>query len=339
MMIVALSACASTPDAEVAPEADTASAANDLVDDAIPDDPATGVTPDDDEILIVFTNLDESFEFCISVREGIETEVARRGWNLVNMDNQLDGTISLANTRSAVELGADLIIKFNPDSAIAPAIMDIVTEAGIPTIAVDIPLPGAPYFGANNFVAGEVGGVALAELGLEEFGPEIDFLVVVTRPDGGELIIERQDGIIAGARELYPDLTDDQIIILDGRGDVLPSQEVFTAFLTANPDATRILVGSVNDQSGQGAFAAAEIANRQDHVLIISQGADTSALDNLRMPERNAWRGSVSYAPELYGYFMMPTVELMLAGEPFPMYTYVDHFIVTWDNINDIYPQ
>ena len=291
------------------------------------------------EVLIAFANLADTFEFCQSVRRGFEEECAKRGWKIATMDNNLSGTTAIANARNVVSLGADFFVEFNPDSTVGEAIMDIINEAGIPTIAIDIPLPNVPYFGANNFVAGETGGVTLAEIGMREFGPEIDSLVVISRPDGGELIIERQDGIIAGVKTLYPNLPDNRIFILDGHGDVLPSQEAFTSFLSANPNARRILVGAVNDQCGQGALAAAEIANRQDHVLIISQGCDTSALDNLHLSGTNAWRGSVSYAPENYGRYAMPTIELMLKGEPFPMFTYVEHFTVTKDNINQVYPR
>ena len=291
------------------------------------------------EIQIAFANLSDTFEFCQSVRKGFEEESAKRGWKIVTMDNRLDGTVSIANARNVVSLGVDLFVEFNPDSTVGEAVMDIMNAAGIPTIAIDIPLPGAPYFGANNFIAGEVGGKTLAEIGMKEFGPDIDCLVVISRPDGGELIIERQDGIVAGVRTLYPNLPDNRIFILDGHGDVLPSQEAFTSFLSANPNARKILVGAVNDQCGQGALAAAEIANRQDHILIISQGCDTSALDNLRLPGTNAWRGSVSYAPENYGKYAMPTIELMLKGEPYPMFTYVEHFTVTNDNVNQIYPK
>ncbi|MDR0448264.1 MAG: sugar ABC transporter substrate-binding protein [Treponema sp.] len=293
----------------------------------------------DGEITIAFANLSDTFEFCQSVRRGFEEECAKRGWKIVTMDNKLDGTVSIANANNVVSLGVDLFVEFNPDSTVGEAIMNIMNAAGIPTIAIDIPLPGAPYFGANNFKAGEVGGVTLAEIGMKEFGADIDSLVIISRPDGGELIIERQDGIIAGVKTLYPGLPDNKIVILDGRGDVLPSQEAFTSFLSANPGARRILVGAVNDQCAQGALAAAEIANRQDHILIISQGCDTSALDNLYLHGKNAWRGSVSYAPENYGKYAMPTVELMLKKESFPMFTYVEHFTVTIDNVNQIYPR
>ena len=288
--------------------------------------------------LIAFANMDDKIEFCQSVRQGFEEEVAKRGWRIVTMDNMFDGTVTISNARNVVSLGADLFVQFNPDSAVGDAVMDIMNSARIPVVAIDIPLPGAPYFGASNYNAGEIGGITLAEIAMREWGPDIDCLVLVTRPDGGELIIERQDGYIAGVRSIYRNLPDNRIFILDGRGDVLPAQAAFTSFLTSQPNFRRILVGGINDQMAQGALASAEVANRQDHILIISQGCDTSALENLYLPQQNAWRGSVSYAPERYGYYAMPLVEAILRGDRAPSHTYVEHFTVTRDNVHQIYP-
>ena len=39
--------------------------------------------------------------------------------------------------------------------------MDTFQRAGIPVIAVDIPLPGATFFGADNYRAGRMAGEAL----------------------------------------------------------------------------------------------------------------------------------------------------------------------------------
>ena len=335
VMALALSACKGGTDTGAGGDTGSSNSDSSSSNDTGGGEAATS----DGNILIAFANMDDKIEFCQSVRIGFEEECAKLGWEIVTMDNAFDGTVAIANANNVVSLGADAFVEFNPDSTVGESIMEIMNGAGIPTIAIDIPLPGAPYFGASNFKAGEIGGITLAEIGKAEFGDEIDCLAVITRPDGGELIIERQDGYIAGVKSLYPDLTDDQIVILDGKGDVLPSQEAFTSFLSAHPGDTKILVGAVNDQCAQGAFAAAEIANRQDHILIISQGCDTSALSNLYLPEVNAWRGSVSYAPENYGLYCMPTVELMIKGQDYPEFTYVEHFTVTKDNVNDIYPQ
>ena len=57
----------------------------------------------------------------------------------------------------------DLVIEFQTDEAVAPAIASKYLEANIPFIAIDIPHPGATYFGANNYQAGLLAGRCLGQ--------------------------------------------------------------------------------------------------------------------------------------------------------------------------------
>ena len=64
----------------------------------------------------------------------------------------------------------DLVIEFQTDELIAPAIASKYMEANIPFIAIDIPHPGATYFGANNYQAGLDGGQLSGPLGQTALG-------------------------------------------------------------------------------------------------------------------------------------------------------------------------
>ena len=59
------------------------------------------------------------------------------------------------------------MIEFQTDEVIAPAIASKYLEANIPFIAIDIPHPGATYFGANNYQAGLLGGTLPGTVGQE----------------------------------------------------------------------------------------------------------------------------------------------------------------------------
>lgn len=292
----------------------------------------------DKKITVAFANMADNQEFCQSVKKGIEDEAKKKGWEIYSMDNAMDGAKAVANAKNVATLGVDFFFEFNPDSQAGEAIMEVMNEAGIPTIAIDIPLPGAPYFGANNYEAGKVGGVTAGEIAQKQWGA-VDYVVMVTRPDGGELMKQREDGFFDGVKTLFPDIPDENLIILDGKGDVLPAKQAFTDFLTAHPDAKHIVVGGCNDQCGQGALAATETSNRSEDVLIVSQGCDQSALDNLYLEGENSWKGSVSYAPELYGSYLIPLAEKAINGEELPADNYLDHFTITEENVNDYYPQ
>lgn len=290
------------------------------------------------EVTIAFANLKDSIEFCQSVKKGIEDEAKKKGWKIFSMDNDFDGAKSVANANNVVALNADLFLEFNSDSKAGESIMEIMNKAKIPVIAIDIPLPGVPYFGADNFGAGKVGGVTAAEIAKKEWG-KCDYVVVITRADGGELIKQREDGFFEGVKTIFPDIDAKKQIVIDGKGDVLPAKQVFTDFLTAHPDAKNIIVGPVNDQCAQGAISAAETSGREGNVLMISQGCDKSAIDNLYLDKQNAWRGSVSYAPEMYGSYLIPLAEKILNGEKIPDKNYLKHFTITKENVEKYYPK
>ncbi len=57
-----------------------------------------------------------------------------------------------------VRQGVHLVIEFQTDEAAALAIAATYLDAGIPLIAIDIPHPGATYFGADNYTAGLLAG-------------------------------------------------------------------------------------------------------------------------------------------------------------------------------------
>src|SRR5581483_55190 len=80
---------------------------------------------------------------------------------LVIVDNRYDAGTALRNADQLVREEVDLVIEFQADEAAAPAIAGKFMEANIPMIAIDIPHPGATYFGANNYEAGLIAGRCL----------------------------------------------------------------------------------------------------------------------------------------------------------------------------------
>ena len=71
------------------------------------------------------------------------------------------------------------MIEFQTDESVAPAIASRYLEAGIPFIAIDIPHPGATYFGANNYQAGVLGGRYLGRWARNRWHGEIDEILLV----------------------------------------------------------------------------------------------------------------------------------------------------------------
>src|SRR5207249_8069022 len=77
---------------------------------------------------------------------------------VVAVDNRYDPRVALRNADRLVREQVHLVIEFQADEAVAAAIAAKYLGAKLPIIAIDIPHPGATYFGANNYEAGLIGG-------------------------------------------------------------------------------------------------------------------------------------------------------------------------------------
>ncbi|MEJ7708343.1 MAG: hypothetical protein WKF84_00400 [Pyrinomonadaceae bacterium] len=116
------------------------------------------------------------------------------------------------------------------DEHIAPIISSKFLNANIPVIAIEVPHPGAVYFGADNYQAGVIGGRALGRWAKENWAGEVEELLLLELPVAGPLPQLRVDGMVAGLNETLPSI-DARVIHLDGNGDFERSLDVVRRYL------------------------------------------------------------------------------------------------------------
>ncbi|MCA9904671.1 MAG: substrate-binding domain-containing protein, partial [Anaerolineae bacterium] len=149
-----------------------------------------------DSYTIGFANLTEDIVFTQLVREGMVTTAEEMGnVNLVLADNRLDGATALANTENFITQGVDAIIHFQTDEAFGNVIMARARAAGIPVFAIDIPMPGATFFGADNYYAGQLAGEALAAWVNENWDGQADAMLILELPQSGPIPAARMQGM------------------------------------------------------------------------------------------------------------------------------------------------
>src|SRR6202011_299448 len=116
----------------------------------------------------------QNSSFPHEVHTGLLSAAAREQIELIVVDNRYQPNIALKSAEHLIREKVDLVIEFQTDEAIAPIIASLYHEANIPMIAIDIPHPGATYFGANNYEAGLLAGRYLGR-GVKEHGQsEVD---------------------------------------------------------------------------------------------------------------------------------------------------------------------
>ena len=207
------------------------------------------------------------------VASGLKRAAEREQVELITVDNRYQPKIALRSADYLIRQEVDLAIEFQADEAVAPDIASKYLEANIPFIAIDIPHPGATYFGANNYQAGLMGGNYLGRWA------------------------KRMRGMLAGLAEVLRTPERTRTFPIDGDGQFETTLERVRKHLRESK-AKRILVGAVNDSSALGALRAQNALS----------GAVRIAADNLvraGLPLVNAiaqhwdlWRDGVPAGPD-----------------------------------------
>lgn len=288
---------------------------------------------------IGFGNATERMSFTHDVRASLERAAARLGnVELLIRDNALDSQRALENAEWFVANRVDLVIEFQLDAAIGNVIMDKLNRAGIPAIAVDVPMPGATFFGADNYRAGHMAGEGLGHWIRQNWTGHFDLLIRLDAlrvgPLGGARLQGELDGLMSvlGPVEAERTLVIDSPVIFE---DVIPAMN---AYLPHIPDNARVAIIAINDDAAVGALTAFERAGRLGQIVGVGQNADRIGRAALRRPDF-PFIGTTAYFPEQYGERLLDAALRILRGEPVPPALYTRHVYITRENLYHYYPE
>ena len=150
----------------------------------------------------------QSTSFPREVLAGLQRAADRENVELIVLDNRYQPKVALRNAEHLVRERVDLVIEFQTDEAVAPAIASTYLEAGIPLIAIDVPHPGATYFGANNYQAGLLAGRYLGLWAKNRWHGRVDEVLLLELTRAGSLVRARMAGALAGLRESLHEAVD-----------------------------------------------------------------------------------------------------------------------------------
>ena len=293
-----------------------------------------------DNYKIGFANLTEDIVFTQLVRQGIE-QVAEEAGNieLVLADNQLDGATALANADNFIVQGVDGVVEFQTDEKFGNVIMDKFRAEGIPVIAIDIPMPGATFFGADKYRAGRLAGEAAAAWVDENWEGQVDTILLLELPQSGPIPAARMQGMLEGIQEnIANPVPEEMVFRLDSKNTQEEAFRVVGDTLPKIPDAEHIVGMTINDGTALGTIAALEAAGRKDQAIVVGQGADPSGQEEM-IKDGSIYLGATGYFPEKYGEKIIPAMLDALECKALPPSIYVDHVFINKDNLCDLYPE
>ena len=288
---------------------------------------------------IGFSNLSERMVFAQQVRQSLHLAAKlMSNVELLVRDNNLDRQTTLENADWFVANGADLVIEYQIDAEAGNVIMDKFQRAGIPVIAVDVPLPGASFFGADNYRAGRLAGEGLGHWIRQNWGGEVDFVLELDCQRVGSVGAARLQGQREGLTSIAGALAPGQLQPFDCPVIMEDVPTLVSRLIAKWPSDARVAIIAINDDATLGALAAFERAGRLNRVVAVGQNADLLGRAALRRP-KFPFIGSTAYGPENYGERLLELALRILRGEPVPPAVYAPHTFVTRENVEQFYPQ
>jgi len=301
--------------------------------------PSTAPADEGDGYLVGFINYNKEIEFTRIVADSMQLNADLHGVDLIYTEAGADAQTMLSSTDTLLMQGIDLLVDFNFTPDVMVQMVEKTNAKGVPAIGIDcLPVDDMWwFFGANNYQAGVIAGKAAADYVVNEWGGQLDSLVLIGHEAAGPDVKNRSLGVIEGLENAGINLSDDQIYWMDNCTDAQKSQAQGADFLTGHPNDRHILVAVASAPGAIGFNSATIAAGRVSDVAIFCQNEDSGVQDVIR-EGGSSIIGAVAFFPEKYGDRIIPLAISIIKGENPPKMNYTEHIVVTHDNINSIFP-
>lgn len=268
-----------------------------------------------EKLLIGFGDIGGISPIITSLETVFKEQARARGWEMLILDNKVDGPTALKNANTMIARGVDYAIEFQADSKVQPVIARRFQSAGIPELVFDIPAPGAYFIGAPNRESGQLVGRQLGNYANETWDCNPDLVILIEATSVGEVNDLRVGGVEDGVKSVCPNIPDSKFVRRDGGASAEDQQAAGRDVLVAHPDAKRILLSGISDASVAAVIAAAKQLHRADELY--AWGQDGSVLLGGEAPPE--LRGSVSYFLNGYPLIVFDIIDRLERGEDVPV--------------------
>jgi ribose transport system substrate-binding protein len=276
------------------------------------------------------------------IRESFSLAARMHPVDLVFYDNRRDDARAVANADAAIARKVDLYVQYHRGAAANATVARKLKAAGIPLLAVNHPVPGAPLYTIDNTAAGRVAAEALVQFASRSWaGQPIVAVIIGPVSAAADRVPERVQAVAETLRQRLPAA---RLTTLDTQGNPAQVATLLGGFLAAQP-SRKVLIATTDDATALAAKSAVEAAGRQRDAVIVSHGVDRSihggTNDRKEIDPSNRGSivlGSVAFYLDRLGYEVLPIAVRMLRGEPVPAQTVVAHKLVSAANVFAEYP-
>jgi ribose transport system substrate-binding protein len=275
--------------------------------------------------------------FTSAVTDGLITAASAANIELLILNNKFSARTALQNADHFVSENVDLVIDSQININVAAQIAAKFSDARIPYIALDIPHPGAVYFGADNYKAGRMAGRYLARWTMKHWKGTAEQVILLGVDAAGPLLNARLTGMVDGIGELLPNASGIPNYHFDTKGGQFEATLDLMRKYLRRRKAGRVLVGAVNDTTAMAALQAFREVGLEKECAIAGQDGGALAREEMRR-QLSRLVCSVAYFPETYGVRIIQLALDILNRRPVPPAIFIQHELLTSENVDKIYP-
>jgi ribose transport system substrate-binding protein len=279
-----------------------------------------------------YAQLSNDQPFVQKVTQGLIEAAAKAQMELLVVDNMGSPEQALKNAEWLIAQKVDFVIEYEFHSGVGPALADMFRKAGIPLLAIDIPMPSAIYFGVDNYEVGRLGGQALAQFATDQWKGIVNRVLLLELPEAGPVPQARVLGTVDGIRSVLPKWNESNVLHKDGKGTEKGGYAVTRQIAQSLGRREHLLIAASNDNCTRGAIRAIRELGRERSTAIMSQGwGPDQDLEAELQSTDSPLIGAIAYFPEKYGEKILPIVLQCLKRQPVSPSHYCEHKLILPD--------
>ncbi|MFP1726879.1 ribose ABC transporter substrate-binding protein RbsB [Lonsdalea quercina] len=255
--------------------------------------------------------------FFVSLKDGVQKEADKQGYNLVVLDSQNNPAKELSNVQDLTVRGARLLLINPTDSDAVGNAIKMANQANIPVITLDrVSSSGkvVSHVASDN----TAGGAAAADFISAKLG-EGAKVIQLEGLAGTSAARERGRGFMTSAKRHQFDILASQPADFDRTKGL----NVMQNLLTAHPTVKAVF--AQNDEMALGALRALQTAGRDDVLVVGFDGTE----DGIKAVNGGKLAATVAQRPDQIGIIGVQTADKVLKGEQVPAVIPVDLKLTT----------
>ncbi|WP_062117821.1 sugar ABC transporter substrate-binding protein [Aureimonas sp. AU40] len=296
-----------------------------------------------------FANIQEQGELFKQLGDGLAKAADVAGIKLSRYNNKADGPTTSNNARLMVQEKPNVIIEYTGVEGIGASLKRTFDQAGIPFIAVNIPVPGGHWFNLVNKELGQDAAKIVVDAAKAKGWTGADTTVIVAQAAFAG--VEVNDCVryfyttaaeMMGLDKVEPaEITAKTTtmgktgIQVDGEGTLEDTYAAVKNVLQTVPQDRHILLFAVNDDSAIGAWRAVTESGRADKALIAGLGGSVAALKELRTNAN--WVGEGSIFMSDWGQYIMAMGVAITQGVTPPALTKSPQIVLSKQTVDKYY--